>query len=167
MASRLSRTVAVDIIAAPLTPPVLMTPAAALSRLSLASRLLLSVVPVHLLLFLPRLAGAPAELFNVVWILSTLLCITGFMLASSLLGLNAEAADFTRTRMSIGRQAEREARWYIVLSFYLSFMVPVLNLLTAMWTLYRVRSAMGALRKHESGRLANEKRREKFGPIRS
>ena len=76
-----------------------MTPAAALSRLRLSTKLLLAVLPVHLLLFLPRLAGAPAELFNVVWILSALLCIAGFMLADPLLGINAEAADFTRTRM--------------------------------------------------------------------
>lgn len=141
-----------------------MTSAAALSRLRLSSKLLLAVVPVHLLLFLPRLAGAPAELFNVVWILSALLCIVGFMLASSLLGINAEAADFTRTRMAIGRHAERQARWSIVLGFYMSFLVPVLNLVTAMWTLYRVRSAIGILREREHGQLAQQKRRDKFRP---
>lgn len=141
-----------------------MTPEAALSRLSLATKLLLAVVPVHLLLFLPRLAGAPAELFNVVWILSALLCIAGFMLASSLLGINAEAADFTRTRMAIGRHAERQARWSIVLGFYVSFLVPVLNLVTAMWTLYRVRSAIGILRDREKGQLTRQRRRDKFRP---
>lgn len=141
-----------------------MTSAAALSRLRLSTKLLLAVVPVHLLLFLPRLAGAPAELFNVVWILSALLCIVGFMLASSLLGINAEAADFTRTRMAIGRHAERQARWSIVLGFYMSFLVPVLNLVTAMWTLYRVRAAIGILREREKGQLAQQKRRDKFRP---
>ncbi len=141
-----------------------MTPAAALSRLRLSTKLLLAVVPVHLLLFLPRLAGAPAELFNVVWILSALLCIAGFMLADPLLGINAEAADFTRTRMTIGRHAERQARWSIVLSFYMSFLVPVLNLVTAMWTLYRVRSAIGILRDRANGQLAQRMRRDKFRP---
>ncbi len=142
-----------------------MTPAAALSRLNLSTKLLLAVVPVHLLLFLPRLAGAPAELFNVVWILSALLCIAGFMLADPLLGINAESADFTRTRMAIGRHAERQARWSLVLGFYLSFLVPVLNLVTAMWTLYRVRTAIGILRDRENGRLANQQRRDKFRPV--
>ncbi len=118
----------------------------------------------HLLLFLPRLAGAPPELFNVVWALSAVLCIAGLMISNPLLGITAEAGDFTRTRWAVGRHAERQARWSLVLGFYISFLVPVLNLLTAMWILYRVRSAMGALRNLENGRLANVARREKFRP---
>lgn len=140
---------------------------AAKSRLSLSSRLLLAVVPVHLLLFLPRLVGAPPELFNIVWALSASLCIAGLMVANPLLGITAEAGDFTRTRWAIGRHAESQARWFVVLFFYMSFLVPILNLLTAMWILYRVRSAMGQLRNLESAHLANQARRDKFRPAKS
>ena len=46
----------------------------------------------------------------------------------------------------------------------MSFLVPVLNLVTAMWTLYRVRSAIGILRDRANGQLAQQKRRDKFQP---
>lgn len=138
---------------------------AALSQLSLASKLFIGVAFVHLFLFLPKGLVDMKVVFNLVWALSTLLCILGFFIANRHMGLTSEAAEFTEPRMIFGRRAERKARLSIVLGFYLSFMVPVLNLLIAVWTLVRIRLAVAAFeRAAREARESEARRRSKFGP---
>ena len=146
-----------------------MSPAAirsALSRLSLATKLLIAVPLVNLLLFLPRTIGAPKELFNVVFVVSALLCIVGFTIGN---GVNKMASGINalgHVRVGEVSHASLQVRASVILSFYMSFLVPILNVVTAMWVLYRVRSAMGVLRSIQSGRRSNEARRhEKFGAM--
>jgi hypothetical protein len=146
-----------------------MSPAAirsALSRLSLATKLLIAVPLVNLLLFLPRTIGAPKELFNVVFIVSALLCIVGFAIGNSVNKMAGGINALGRVGVREVSHASLQVRASVILLFYISFLVPILNVVTAMWALYRVRSAMGVLRSIQDGRLSNEaRRREKFGAM--
>jgi hypothetical protein len=146
-----------------------MTPAAirsALSRLSLATKLLMAVPLVNLLLFLPRTIGAPKELFNVVFVSSALLCIVGFAIGNSVNKMASGINALGRVGVREVSHASLQVRASVILMFYVSFLIPILNAFTAMWALYRVRSAVAVLKSMESGRLANEaRRREKFGAM--
>lgn len=146
-----------------------MSPAAvrsALSRLSLATKLLIAVPLVNLLLFLPRAIGAPKELFNLVFVVSALLCIVGFAIGNSVNKMVSGINALGRVRVGEVSHASLQVRASVILCFYISFLVPILNVVTAMWALYRVRSTMGLLRSTESSRLSNEaRRREKFGAM--
>ena len=131
-----------------------MSPAAirsALSRLSLATKLLIAVPLVNLLLFLPRTIGAPKELFNVVFIVSALLCIVGFAIGNSVNKMASGINALGHVRVGEVSHASLQVRASVILSFYISFLVPILNVVTAMWVLYRVRSAMGVLRSIQEG----------------
>lgn len=139
---------------------------AALNKLALASKLLIGAALVHLLLFVPKSVADARLVFEVVWFLSTTLCILGFLLANSQLGLTSGTADLLQPRMVIGRRAERQARWSLVLMFYFAFLVPVLNLLIAAFTYFRIHSAVAAHRRQAADARASAARREsKFGPM--
>ena len=138
----------------------------ALKQLAFASRLLIAAMMVHLLLFVPRAVVDPKLAFQVAWFLSSLLCILGFMIANAHLGLNDEVSDFTKPSMAIGRRAERKARLSIALMFYFSFLVPVLNLIVALWTWFRIRGVVSEQkRKAADARAASARRESKFGPM--
>ncbi len=139
---------------------------AALSQLSLASKLLLASVLVQSLFFLCRAFANPGQVFNVVWAASVVLCIAGFVIANYHLGFTAEASDFTQPRLLIGRRAERKARLSIALFFYGAFLVPFLNALIALWAYFRIRAAVNGVEKAaREAREADARRRKMFGPM--
>lgn len=146
-----------------------MTPAAlrsALSRLSLTSKWQNAVPVVNPLLILPRTIGARKEPFNVVFVVSALLCIAGFAIGNSVSKMASGINALGRVGIGQVSHASLQVRASVILTFYASFLIPILNAFTAMRALYRVRLAVGVLKSMESGRLANEaRRREKFGAM--
>lgn len=138
----------------------------AISQLTLAGKLLLGVFFVQLLLFLPGSVVDKGALFNIVWVASAILCFSGFMLANAHLGLSAGVSDVSGLATRHSGRAGLEVRTTIVLGYYLSFLVPLLNAIVAIWIYIRIRLAIRGVEQAAREATARDaRRRDKFGPI--
>jgi hypothetical protein len=140
------------------------------SQLDFSQRLLLLVPACHLALLLPEARVEPGLQWKFVWVGSSLFCIAGFLLANPHLGLAGRVSRFLTptggaSLLMVG-WVGFQAKYGLLLTIAMAFVVPVLNAVLALAVMLAIRSSIST-REAEARRIAeaDEWRREKFGPI--